>query len=53
MHERGLDQPLEVLVACDGIEAGDKLTGPWHCKLLGKKEKQFKRRRVYIIKYSR
>lgn len=39
MHERGLDQPLEVLVACDGIEAGDNLTGPCHCKLLGYKRK--------------
>lgn len=26
MHEGGLDQPLEVLVGCDGIEAWYKLT---------------------------
>lgn len=39
MHDRGLDQPLEVLVACDGIEAGDKLTASCHCKLLGKRGK--------------
>lgn len=34
MHEGGLDQPLEVLVGRDGIEAGDELTAASHCKLL-------------------
>lgn len=30
MHEGGLDQPLEVLAARDGIEAWYKLTGACH-----------------------
>lgn len=34
MHEGGLDQPLEVLVGCDGIQAGYKLTAACHCKFL-------------------
>lgn len=34
MHEGGLDQPLEVLVGRDGIEAWYKLTAASHCKLL-------------------
>ncbi len=37
MHEGRLDQPLEVLVGCDGIEAWYKLTAASHCKFLEKK----------------
>lgn len=34
MHEGGLDQPLEVLVGCDGVEARHELTAASHCKFL-------------------
>lgn len=33
MHEGGLDQPLEVLVGCDGIQAWYELTAS-HGKFL-------------------
>lgn len=38
MHEGGLDQPLKVLIGCDGIEAGYKLTAASHRKLLNGKK---------------
>lgn len=41
MHEGGLDQPLKVLIGCDGIEAWYKLTAASHGKLLdGRKWKR-------------
>lgn len=38
MHERGLDQPLKVLIGGDGIEAWHKLTTARHRKLLDDKK---------------
>lgn len=35
MQEGGLDQPLEVLIGRDGIEAWYELTAACHCKFLG------------------
>lgn len=40
MHEGGLEQPLKVLIGCDGIEAWYKLTAASHGELLDGREQE-------------